>query len=83
MKISILFPSPPEIGTRFALGGQEYIFSGHEPYQRSDGTDSSLLIWDTFCADCSEPFAIRTPLGFTTGQARRCKEHRRPGKAVR
>lgn len=83
MKTSIKFPSVPPMDTRFAIQTQEYILYDTEPYTRADGTSATLLVWQSHCASCGEEFFISTPLGFTTGQSRRCEKHREPGKRVR
>lgn len=83
MKVSLSFPDIPALDTRFAIDGQDYVLVGSEPYTRGyDGAASALLIWQANCADCGAPFQIKTPLGFTTGQSRRCVEHRSAGKPV-
>jgi len=83
MKTSIKFPSEPPMGTRFAIQEQEYVLYDSEPYTRADGSSTILLVWQSHCASCGDEFFISTPLGFTTGQSRRCEKHREPGKKVR
>jgi len=83
MKVSIKFPSEPPMGTRFAIQTQDYVLYDTETYERKDGSTTPLLIWQSHCATCGNEFFISTPLGFTTGQPRRCEAHREPGKKVR
>ena len=71
-------------GTERTYSGQEYTCVGVEPYRRRDGTETMLLVWQSHCAKCGEPFQCRTPVAAKVfAPSRRCGEHKQPGKRVR
>jgi len=41
--------------------GQDYRFVRERPYQRRDGTMTTLIDWESYCADCRSPFITSTP----------------------
>lgn len=52
---------------------------GREPYQRKDGSDTELQVWESLCQVCAAPFVVRTPVDFGTTQsfgAKHCVDHR-------
>lgn len=60
--------------------GQAYVAVSREPYTRRDGSTTELVVWESLCARCGEPFTFKTPTGASKWQPnRRCHEHRRPG----
>ncbi len=76
------FPEPPPIGTILLLDDQDYEFRGTTPYVKEDGDEIEILVWESGCADCGDPFTTSTMLQ-AKGMARRCKLHRAPLKPVR
>jgi hypothetical protein len=53
---------------------------GPEPYQRRDGTPTTLSVWQTRCVQCGAPFQIKTPANARSSKAFgivHCPEHRR------
>ncbi|GAC1550099.1 MAG: hypothetical protein NVS2B5_05730 [Beijerinckiaceae bacterium] len=57
---------------------------GLQPYTRRDGSQTNLVIWETECPRCGEPFTCLTPIDSSKFQPnRRCIRHRRPGQRVR
>ena len=66
------------------IDGQRYDCVGSEPYTRRDGRQTTLLVWETRCPVCNQPFELRTPAqsrNFTP--SRRCQKHKRPGMRVK
>lgn len=78
---SIDFSKPPKPGTVLMVDGQRYEVVRTEPYWRKDGRMSTLIVWQTWCAETGHPFELTTPLK-TKSINRRCREHRAPGRAV-
>lgn len=71
---------PDPVADRYSvvIDRQRYDLIATEPYVRKDGTETVLLVWQTECAQCSEPFLFRT--GLTVHSVgRRCQKHKRPG----
>jgi hypothetical protein len=54
------------------------------PYVRRDGTETTLAVWRTNCADCGEGFTIMTTARRKSlwHPNRRCGHCHRPGAAV-
>ena len=75
------FKKQPKPGEIFMLEGQRYELLETVPYKRTDGTSTHLLVWQSHCADCGQPFETKT--GMTIyGLNRRCEKHKSPGKRV-
>jgi hypothetical protein len=69
--------SPP---TSQTYHGQHYELVRRDPYTRRDGTLSTLAVWRSHCAQCGEPFELRTPANSSKFVPnRRCQAHKRPG----
>lgn len=65
------------------VGDQLYELARTEPYQRRDGTETELIVWQSHCATCGEPFELRTPSKASKFVPnRRCQKHKRPGARV-
>lgn len=57
--------------------GQLYQRLRIEPFIRKDGTESSIAIWGSTCAQCFEPFECTTPAVMPRFRpARRCADCR-------
>jgi hypothetical protein len=59
---------------------------GTEPYQRLDGTMTTLSVWRCACVQCGTPFHIKTPANARSSKAFgvvHCSEHRRPRRTER
>ena len=78
---SIDFAKPPRPGTVLMIEGQRYEVARTEPHRRKDGRMTTLIVWQTWCAETGHPFELTTPLK-TKSINRRCPEHRAPGRAV-
>jgi hypothetical protein len=64
--------------------GQLYELARTEPHTRRDGTKTELTVWRSRCAQCGEPFEVRTPAKSKKfSPNRRCHKHKRPGARVR
>jgi len=64
--------------------GQKYDFVRSEPYTRLDGSETTLLVWQSDCPVCGALFEIRTPTNARKFQPnRRCSKHKRPGLRVK
>ena len=77
----IAFRQVPTIGTVLMIDAQRYVVVATLPHRRKDGRLSAIITWRGHCADCGEPFELRTGL---KAQAinRRCETHHTPGRAV-
>jgi len=75
------FSSVPEIGTILMKEGQRYELIAHEPHVRADGQTTTLLVWQSHCAETGHPFEIKTGLKIKYIN-RRCKQHSKPGRTV-
>jgi len=75
------FYSQPEIGTILMKEGQRYELVAHEPHVRADGRQTTLLVWQSHCAETGHPFEIKTGLKVKYIN-RRCKQHSKPGQPV-
>lgn len=74
------FTSPPPIGFTYTKWANHYELLSAEPYVRkTDGQQSTLLVWRSHCSDCGAEFTTSTPLVFAS-QVRRCKMHRQRHK---
>lgn len=63
--------------------GQTYRCVGEEPYTRRDGTDTTLMVWESECAKCGQAFKFKTPVAASKFiPNRRCAKHKRPGARV-
>jgi len=63
---------------------QRYDCVGSEPYTRRDGRQTALLVWQTNCPVCGEPFNVRTAAKSRKFQPnRRCQKHKRPAMGVK
>jgi len=74
---SVAFSKPPVM-----VDGQRYEMVRTEPYRRKDGRMTTLIVWQSWCAETGHPFELTTPLR-RKWINRRCREHRAPGRAVR
>ena len=65
--------------------GQTYRLVGSFVRARKrDGSEATILIWQSFCAQCGDSFTITTPAASSKFQPnRRCQVHKRPGQRVR
>lgn len=77
----INFANQPDIGTVLMKEGQRYEVIALEPHIRTDGTMTTLIVWQSHCAETGHPFEFRTGLK-TKYINRRCKQHSKPGNAV-
>ena len=77
----INFNACPKAGTILMKEGQRYELIALEPYMRSDGKMTTLLVWASHCAETGHPFQIKTGLK-TKAINRRCPQHSNPGVAV-
>jgi hypothetical protein len=62
-----------------AYGGRVWTQVRHEPYRRIDGGVTEVIVWQTPCRCCGEPFEIKTPVNFATSKAfgaANCAAHR-------
>jgi hypothetical protein len=78
---SIDFSKPPRPGTVLMVEGQRYEVVRTEPYRRKDGRMTTLIVWQTWCAETGHPFELTTLLTAKSIN-RRCPGHRSPGRAV-
>lgn len=70
-------------GTILIDAGQQYRCDRIEPYQRKDGTMTTLAVWVSHCADCGDPFEYKTPRKAHKPKFnRRCQLHKAPLKPV-
>lgn len=65
--------------------GQVYRLVKVRPYtRRRDGTKTSILYFETACADCGALFLVSTPESSVKFEPnRRCQVHKHPGKRVK
>ena len=61
--------------------GQRYVSVGSDLYERRDGQIVPIILWQSHCAECGEPFECWSGLRSGTLN-RRCPQHHAPGKAV-
>lgn len=72
------FPYQPPIGFQVNIGKQTFTFVGPRPHTNRHGEETSMLGWETECADCGRVFTACTATKFEP--SRRCADHRKPGK---
>jgi hypothetical protein len=77
----ISFTSFPKVGTILMREGQRYELIALEPHRRTDGKMTTLLVWETYCAETGHPFQTKTCMK-TKAINRRCRQHSKPGIAV-
>ena len=64
--------------------GQAYTMAGRIEHQRQDGTMTTLLQWESHCAECGALFTFKTPAASAKFEPnRRCQDHKRPGHRVK
>ena len=64
--------------------GQRYLNIGTRDYRRSDGSLTTLQVWQSHCAECGEAFEFATPSRARRFEPnRRCRKHKRPGQRVK
>jgi hypothetical protein len=67
-------------------GARTFRKVGTKPYRRKDGTDTTLVIWQSACVICGAPFEVSAPAqAETTDQSRSftivtCPAHRLTAK---
>jgi hypothetical protein len=59
--------------------GQRYVCTSVSPYTRRDGTQTTVLVWESQCAECGETFTFKTPNRERFEPNRRCHAHKKPG----
>ena len=62
-----------------SYNGRQWEEIGTEPYTRKDGSGTTLMVWQSKCADCGAPIICKTPMDYSTSKAfglRRCAGHR-------
>jgi hypothetical protein len=63
--------------------GPKYHLVRSEPYTRTDGSETTLSVWQPDCPVCGSLFEVRTPASGRKFQPnRRCSKHKRPGIRV-
>lgn len=78
----ILFRITPRVGKVMIIDGQRYVLVAQKlHYRQSDGEPTTILVWESSCAECGVPFETTTPLKVNYIN-RRCKKHRKPGRKV-
>lgn len=72
------------MSTTRIVSGQAYKEVGREPYLRKNGKLTELIVWRSHCAECGEPFEIRTSAKSRRFiPNRRCHLHKQPGVRVK
>lgn len=74
----IAFDKPLPIGTGVTMRGQRFVLVAIEPHTKRDGSQSSLSVWESDCADCGKVFQTRSPR-LKLADGRRCYLHKKPG----
>lgn len=60
--------------------GQTYVCTGFEDRERRDGTEFTLIRWQSLCATCQKQIDFTAPFhSDKIYPTRRCKKHRQPG----
>lgn len=77
----INFDQPPQIGTVLMREGQRYLLVEKTPHTKLNGEPTTILSWESHCADCGDPFVVTSGLR-GCAPVRRCKKHRRAGVPV-
>lgn len=75
------FAVAPKIGTKISLDGQAYRLVETRGHRRLDGSDTSLLVWESRCPVCDVNFVAVTGLA-QKSLNRRCKDHTKPRKPI-
>ncbi len=65
----------------FMRTGQPYWHVGRRDHTTRDGRSIVLEMWQSFCAECGEPFVCACPIDGNP-ETRRCNEHRQALKRV-
>ena len=74
----------PTRGTIRENYGQPYTVTDQFRRTRRDGSIATILVWESPCATCGEPFTFSTPAAAKKFQPnRRCQKHKRPGQRVK
>lgn len=81
MKWFCKFETVPDVGLAISIGEQLYRLAAVEPYVTKHGRASSVLVWDTVCPDCKEPFQAKSGLKCKYIN-RRCEKDKSPLKRV-
>ena len=84
MNVSHLPEPAPNRPLVRSFHGQTYRLIGSFARERRDGTEATILTWESRCAECGDSFAITTPARATKFQPnRRCQRCKRPGQRVK
>jgi hypothetical protein len=60
--------------------GQAYFCAGFKDHERRDGTELTLILWQSLCAVCQKQIEFTAPMhSEKIYPTRRCKKHRAPG----
>ena len=78
MKYEIDFEDAPERESTILRDGRRFTLLGYEAYVRKDGQSSTLLLWESECANCGERFETKTGMRSKT-ITKRCEAHRKMG----
>lgn len=71
------------IGTERDFRGQRYQVVQTFERPRRNGTLATILVWQSGCHECGEPFTFSTPAASPKFEPnRRCAKHKRPGHRV-
>ena len=77
-------PQSFHVGAVREFLGQCYTVAGHFERARRDGSMATIVVWQSPCATCGQPFTITTPAASAEFQPnRRCEKHKRPGQRVK
>ena len=79
----VMAAASARIGEARVHKDQRYLCVSVEPHTRRDGTQTALLLWESQCAECGEPFGFKTPNTGKFEPSRRCQAHRKPGLVAR
>jgi hypothetical protein len=66
-------------GVVVVFDSQEFRCIGYVPHRKADGTETTLLGWDTECPSCGVTFGLKTTVVFRRPR-RRCDACKAPGK---
>lgn len=73
----------PKVGDLIDYRGQRYVAADSFERRRVDGSTAIILVWESNCAECGDPFRITTPAKSSRFEPnRRCQRHKRPGQRV-
>lgn len=76
------FEKEPAVGTVVWLDEQAFELAGTQDHIRKDGTATTLLVWQSECADCGAAIKFMSPRKIS-GLKRRCADCAKPGRPVR